>query len=80
MQKFSLDAQETDIKRYCEYHNLKLKKIEREMASGTKMKKRTKLKHILEDEKFDVLVVTKIDRLARNIMDLNNIVNQLTNV
>lgn len=73
MQKHSLQAQSEDIKKYCEHYNLKLKKIETETKSWTKMDKREKLQKILNDNNFDVIVTTKIDRLARNIVDLNKI-------
>lgn len=77
MQKHSLQAQSEDIKKYCELYNLKLKKIETETKSWTKMDKREKLQKILNDNNFDVIVTTKIDRLARNIVDLNKIVYYL---
>lgn len=77
MQKHSLQAQSEDIKKYCELYNLKLKKIETETKSWTKMDKREKLQKILNDNNFDVIVTTKIDRLARNIVDLNKIVYSL---
>jgi len=41
------------------------------------MIKRPKLNNILENEKFDILVCVKIDRLARNVLDLNKIVLNL---
>ena len=49
-----------------------------EMVTGTSTTKREKLKEAIEfAKKGDTLVVTKIDRLARSITDLNNIVNEL---
>lgn len=77
MQKHSLDAQKLDIEKYCSLYWYKLKRIEFEMASWTKMIKREKLKKILNEKNFDLIVTTKIDRLARNIVDLNKIVYSL---
>lgn len=77
MQKYSLESQKEDIKKYCNYHWYNLKKIILEKASWTKMIKRPKLNNILENEKFDILVCVKIDRLARNVLDLNKIVLNL---
>ena len=77
MQKHSLQAQCEDIKKYCELYGFKLKKIETETKSWTKMDKREKLQKILNDNNFDLIVTTKIDRLARNIVDLNKIVYSL---
>lgn len=76
-QKHSLDYQKEDIKKYCEYKKIKLKRIVVEKKSGTKLNKREKLKELLKKNDFDFLITTKIDRLARNIVDLNNIVNEL---
>ncbi len=74
IQKHSLRAQCEDIEKYCNLYWLNLKKIEKEQASWTKMIKRKKLQKILEEKSFDILITTKIDRLARNIVDLNKIV------
>lgn len=77
MQKHSLQAQKEDIEKYCRLYGFKLKRIETEQASWTKMTKRIKLQKILQDNNFDIIVTTKIDRLARNIVDLNKIVYSL---
>lgn len=76
-QKHSLEYQKERIKAFAEYHNAYLKKIVVEQATGTKITKRPKLQELLTNKKFDLLICTKIDRLARNIVDLNNIVQDL---
>lgn len=49
-----------------------------EKVTGTSTTKRDELKQAMEFlQSGDTLVVTKIDRLARSISDLNNIVNAL---
>lgn len=53
-------------------------KIFHEKMTGTSTKQRTALKDCMEYlRKGDILVVTKIDRLARSIIDLNKIVDEL---
>ncbi|AZV45696.1 hypothetical protein BAOM_p043 (plasmid) [Peribacillus asahii] len=50
-----------------------------EKVTGTSTKPRTQLKEAMEfARKGDTLVITKIDRLARSIMDLNKIVQELS--
>lgn len=52
--------------------------IRAEKASGTSRKNRTELQTLLEFiRKGDVLVVTRIDRLARSVADLQSIVSEL---
>lgn len=54
------------------------KRIFFEKVTGTSTDKRNELKEAIEFlQKGDTLVVTKIDRLARSIIDLNNIVQEL---
>ncbi|WP_367949317.1 recombinase family protein [Bacillus sp. FJAT-29790] len=54
------------------------KRIFFEKVTGTSTTKRNELKAAIQFlVKGDTLVVTKIDRLARSIIDLNNIVNEL---
>lgn len=55
-------------------------KIYVEKVTGTSTAPRTELKRTLEHlRKGDTLVVTKIDRLARSIIDLNKIVTEHVN-
>ena len=77
IQKHSLDAQSADIRKYAELYGYKLKKIILEQASRKHLENRPKLTKLLADKNFDVIITTKIDRLARNIVDLNLIVAEL---
>ncbi|QGM28958.1 recombinase family protein [Bacillus sp. N3536] len=53
-------------------------KIFHEKMTGTSTKQRTALKECMEYlREGDTVVVTKIDRLARSIMDLNKLVDEL---
>ena len=73
-QKHSLDYQKDKIKAYSSLINARLVKIETEQATGRKISKRPKLQKILERKDFDVFICTKIDRLARNIFELRQII------
>jgi DNA invertase Pin-like site-specific DNA recombinase len=54
--------------------------IRQEKVSGTSMNGRVELATLLEFLRSgDVLVVTRLDRLARSVMDLSSIVEQLQN-
>lgn len=54
--------------------------IRQEKKPGTSRKGRTELKTLMDFmTKGDMLVVTRIDRLARSIRDLQNIVHELNN-
>ncbi|WHY64704.1 recombinase family protein [Neobacillus sp. SuZ13] len=54
------------------------KRIFFEKVTGTSTTKRNELKEAIQFlDKGDTLIVTKIDRLARSIIDLNNIVKEL---
>lgn len=73
-QKYSLDYQKEKIEAYATLINAKLVKVEKEQATGRKISKRPKLQVLLERKNFDVLICTKIDRLARNIFELQQII------
>ena len=73
-QKHSLDYQKRKIKAYADLVNARLIKTEAEQATGRKISKRPKLQKILERKDFDVLICTKIDRLARNIFELQQMI------
>ena len=56
------------------------KKIFSEKKSGTSVNERTKLEQCLDYlREGDILVVTRIDRLARSLRDLQNLVYELKN-
>ncbi len=67
----SLDNQEEQIKRYCEYRGLELVDILRdEGISGSKVKNRegfTKIRERVEADGLDALIVYSIDRLSRDL-------------
>ena len=58
----------------------KCKKIFSEKKSGTSLKERSKLEQCIDYlREGDTLVVTRIDRLARSLRDLQNLVHDLKN-
>ena len=58
----------------------KLERIFEQKVSGTSTKGRVKLKEMLEFvREGDELVITRVDLLARSILDLQLIVQELTN-
>ena len=69
----SLEVQKDAVKKYG------AEKIFEEKVSGTSTQGRTKLKECLEFvRQGDELVITRIDRLARSVLDLQLIVKELT--
>ncbi|MFL5287503.1 MAG: recombinase family protein, partial [Rhodopila sp.] len=51
--------------------------IRAEKVSGTRRNGRTELQVLLDLQPGDTLVVTRVDRLARSIRDLQNLVHEL---
>ncbi|MCT4592941.1 MAG: recombinase family protein [Anaeromicrobium sp.] len=81
---YSIDAQREMIENYCKQNGYELVKIyEDKGVSGKSTNGRLALKRLLEDAKkglFDVLLVWKINRLARKQLDLLKIINELDKV
>lgn len=81
---YSIDAQREMIKNYCEKHGYELVKIyEDKGISGKSTKGRLALQNLLVDSQkglFDVVLVWKINRLARKQLDLLKIINELDKV
>ncbi|MBC7091936.1 MAG: recombinase family protein, partial [Nitrososphaeria archaeon] len=73
----SLDAQQDLLESYIKNHNYQLVAIYREEGlSGTNIKNRPQLKRLLLDaklRKFDIVLVTDLDRISRNLRDFLNI-------
>ena len=81
-QKYSLDAQRDRLEAYCtsQYEEYKVVKIYRDASSGTNMN-RSGLEEMLyaaENKLFDVLIVFRVDRLSRNVRQLAQMVETLT--
>lgn len=78
---YSLDAQTQTIREYCFRENLDLKHVYADRGkSGKSIKGRDEMQRLLEDAEqgdYDCVVVWKISRVARNLVDLLEIVNLL---
>lgn len=71
-----LEAQEQVIRDKIAYKKWELLDIRQDISSGASMKKRTELGRTLrdlKDGKADVLIVAKLDRLSRSVMDFASI-------
>lgn len=70
---FSLDEQEEEMKRLCEYKNYQIYKVYREEGVSAKNMDRPKFQEMiqdLKDGKINRIIVHKLDRLTRSIQDL----------
>lgn len=78
---YSIDAQVDNIKQFCNKENKIVVEVYADKGiSGKSMENRLELQRLLADSKkgvFDELVVWKTSRLARNILDLLQIVKEL---
>ena len=76
----SLDEQESSINRLCEYKQYPIYKIYREEGESAKTMNRHKFQEMisdLKDKKFNKIIIYKLDRLTRSIVDLENICTML---
>jgi len=81
-QKYSLDAQRDRLDAYCksQYEDYEVVKIYRDASTGTNMN-RSGLEEMLydaENKLFDALIVFRVDRLSRNVRQLAQMVESLT--
>ena len=70
---FSLDKQEEEMLRLCEYKNYQVYKVYREEGVSAKNMNRPKFQEMiqdLKDGKINRIIVHKLDRLTRSIQDL----------
>ncbi|MTI65855.1 MAG: recombinase family protein [Firmicutes bacterium] len=78
---YSIDAQVENIKNRCKVEGKTVVEVYSDKGiSGKSVKKRLELKRLLEDSKkglFEEVIVWKTSRLARNILDLLQIVKEL---
>ena len=81
-QKYSLDAQRDRLEAYCksQYEEYKVVKNYRDASTGTNMN-RSGLEEMLyaaENKLFEVLIVFRVDRLSRNVRQLAQMVETLS--
>ena len=80
---YSLQSQEETCIRFAERNNYYVLKIFKEKGESAKTTNRTELKKLLtfiqlKHQKIDYLIVFKLDRLARNLLDYTSLVNLLS--
>lgn len=80
---YSIPAQISTLQQYCVANNYIVQKIYTDSGiSGKNIKDRPALLELIEDAKnkqFDSVLVWKLSRLSRSLLDLLNIVDQLSN-
>jgi DNA invertase Pin-like site-specific DNA recombinase len=73
----SLEAQEEKIRAYCVVKDWELLNIYKEEGISAKSLDRTEMQEVLKlvnEKKVDVVIVYKLDRLTRSVVDLNMLV------
>lgn len=74
----SLDEQESELRKFCDYRNYHIYScyIERGKSGGnTNRPEYQKLIKDIEKQKISAVIVKKIDRLSRSLMDFENLMN-----
>ena len=75
-QKYGMRVQSQAIKEYCQKQGLELLRIYRDMKSGSSLQRPGIQSLLKEKDKFQVLVVYKIDRLSRSLLDLLKLIKE----
>ena len=74
---FSLAAQLKRLEAFCVSQNWKIQKIYREEGVSAKNMERPELQKLLNElNQFDVVLVYKLDRLSRSVIDVNKLLEQ----
>lgn len=83
LEGYSIEAQETLGKQFCEFNSHVVYKVYSDKGiSGKSIKARPAMKEMLKDasdKKFDMVITWKINRIARNTLELLQIVDLLEN-
>ena len=77
----NVDLQETMCKGYCERNNFQVVGVYKDIISGT-TSSRPQFNKLLEDmrnDKFDCIMVTKLDRLGRSLQHLLSLFDEFSN-
>ena len=69
-QKYGFAVQLNAIRDYCRKHRLELVKVYKDTKSGKSLFRPGIQKLLTEKENFQVLVIFKLDRLSRSVLDL----------
>lgn len=77
---FSLEAQREHLKKYAENNNYVIYKIYEELGRSGKNINRPEFQEMMNDmrmRKFNKIIVMKLDRISRSVVDLENIIKEL---
>ncbi len=78
-QKYGLKVQVGAIREYCKKNSLELIKIYRDTKSGKSLE-RPGIQRLLKDKnKFQVVIIFKLDRLSRSVLDLLKLIREELN-
>ena len=75
-QKYGLEVQLSAIREYCRKHRLELVKIYKDSKSGKSLLRPGIQKLLAEKDSFKVLVIFKLDRLSRSVLDLLKLIRE----
>ncbi len=75
-QKYGFQIQLSAIKDYCKKHKIELVKIYRDSKSGKSLSRPGIQNLLSEKENFQVLVIFKLDRLSRSVLDLLKLIRE----
>jgi len=76
----SLEEQESELRKYCDYHTLTIRKvyIERGKSGGnTNRPEYQKMIRDIEAHTIDTVVVKKLDRLSRSLLDFEQLMTKM---
>jgi len=76
----SLEEQETELKKYCDFRQFSIHQIyiERGKSGGnTNRPEYQKLVKDIQKRKINAVVVKKLDRLSRSLLDFENLMNMM---
>ena len=75
-QKYGFEVQLSAIREYCRKHRLELVKIYKDSKSGKSLLRPGIQKLLAEKDSFKVLVIFKLDRLSRSVLDLLKLIRE----
>ena len=75
-QKYGLKVQLRAIREYCRKHGLELVKVYKDTRSGKSLKRPGIQELLAEKNDFQVLVIYKLDRLSRSVLDLLKLIRE----
>lgn len=77
---FSLEAQKEHLLKYSDNNNYQVYKVYEELGRSGKNINRPAFQEMMQDmrnKKFDKIIVLKLDRISRSVVDLENIIQEL---